>query len=448
MTTNEIRTRIFNVVPAATWQMEQLLGLLDIVIDETISSACVDCNARPRLRLNPKFIERYCKTDEHLLMLVLHELHHVVLGHTMLFPRPTTLHNIAFDAIINAMLCHQFPEKRYHSFFTSTNSEKTFPSRLLRPPKGWPTKSSYPDDMGIKEEKILHLLYSSEQGGITYLEVFELLLKDLELADGKFILLGNHLSEENEVGIDPFFGQAIRDIVSKWPKPDRVLKGIQAGTALPWQLPEASPSVKLRSAISKLLRQTGVLPPTNSTHRQLTKIDASRTIETVIPQSRDRRLPAWKTLNGMWPIIYRGEIVEPRIRRAPIPQTHVYLDISGSMTSVIPAISAAVKIVYKQGLIRMFVFSTVVCEVTPKNLHGDLQNTYGTDINCILAHLISLPRHKRPRKVLIITDGYVGRPNEDLANQLTSITFYIALSAVYNGLELKPLNPKITRLPI
>ena len=105
MNPNHIRARIFSVVPAATWQMEELLSLLDIVTDESIPTACVDCVTRPRLRLNPGFIADYCRTDEHLLMLVLHELHHVVLGHTRLFPRPTKAHNIAFDAVINAIIC-------------------------------------------------------------------------------------------------------------------------------------------------------------------------------------------------------------------------------------------------------------------------------------------------------------------------------------------------------
>ena len=36
--------------------------------------------------------------DEHLFLLVMHELHHVLLGHTRLFPRASRAHNIAFDA--------------------------------------------------------------------------------------------------------------------------------------------------------------------------------------------------------------------------------------------------------------------------------------------------------------------------------------------------------------
>jgi hypothetical protein len=36
-------------------------------------------------------------TPEKLLMLIMHELHHVLLGHTRLFPRLTQIDNLVFD---------------------------------------------------------------------------------------------------------------------------------------------------------------------------------------------------------------------------------------------------------------------------------------------------------------------------------------------------------------
>ena len=44
------------------------------------------------------FIDKYCKTDEHLFMLVMHELYHKILGHTTLFGKTTIIENIVFDA--------------------------------------------------------------------------------------------------------------------------------------------------------------------------------------------------------------------------------------------------------------------------------------------------------------------------------------------------------------
>ena len=39
-----IRDRIFNVLPAASYQMEKLFGLLDIDFSDDIQTACVECS--------------------------------------------------------------------------------------------------------------------------------------------------------------------------------------------------------------------------------------------------------------------------------------------------------------------------------------------------------------------------------------------------------------------
>ena len=75
----------------------------------------------------------------------MHELWHVILAHTRLYPRPTGAHNIAFDAVINAGLAREFPGPEYRGFFEAVNPAETFPGLLLRPPEGWPQRPLYPD---------------------------------------------------------------------------------------------------------------------------------------------------------------------------------------------------------------------------------------------------------------------------------------------------------------
>jgi hypothetical protein len=77
-----IRERIFNVLPAASYQMEKLFGLFDIEFSEETQTACVECRATPRLLLNKTFLDEYCQDDGDLFLLILHELYHVILGHT------------------------------------------------------------------------------------------------------------------------------------------------------------------------------------------------------------------------------------------------------------------------------------------------------------------------------------------------------------------------------
>ena len=451
MNPNHIRARIFSVVPAATWQMEELLSLLDIVTDESIATACVDCVTRPRLRLNPGFIADYCRTDEHLLMLVLHELHHVVLGHTRLFPRPTKAHNIAFDAVINAIICHQFREERYWSFFTAINSAKDFPARLLRPPTGWPARLRYASDASPAEKRIIQLLYGNEGVGVTYLEVFELLIQALqEKPSPDCTLIGNHSNQSHQEENDPFFGQAIRDIVSKWPRPERILSGRDQGSpSQTWQLNTSAPaSDPLRKAFEKILQQAGVHTANAHTLRQLARVESLRLVETVLPQACDRRIPAWRALHGAWPLIYRGSVQETRIQPVPRPVAHVYLDISGSMSNTLPKLASALQRPHRLGLLRLFVFSTIVGEVEPRNLTCKLPNTFGTDINCVLEHLDGITASKRPRRVVVVTDGWVGKPAEALAERLSRVRFFAAIAGNDPGEDLKKLNARIIRLPI
>ena len=100
-----IRERIFNVLPAASYQMEKLFGLFDIEFSDVTETACVECRTTPRLLLNKGFLDEYCRDDGDLFLLILHELYHVILGHTRLFPRVAPIDNIVFDAVINSMLC-------------------------------------------------------------------------------------------------------------------------------------------------------------------------------------------------------------------------------------------------------------------------------------------------------------------------------------------------------
>ncbi len=89
----KIKERLFSVIPTSSLHMMEFLKLMNVrlVDDKETETAAVTCTSRPELLLNKKFIDEYCKTDEHLFMLVIHELYHIVLGHTQLFKRHTLI---------------------------------------------------------------------------------------------------------------------------------------------------------------------------------------------------------------------------------------------------------------------------------------------------------------------------------------------------------------------
>ena len=207
----QIKKRLFSVIPTSSLHMMEFLKLLNIRFTDTeTASAAVTCTNRPELLLNKEFIETFCQTDEHLFMLVMHELYHIILGHTHLFKRHTELDNIAFDAVINAMLVRMFPGEEYVSFFTAINSDESFPGCLLRP-IGKNTPKQF--------IRILENLYQSHTG--TYFEVYECIVNELDdaLKSGKikYVLLGNH-SEDFDDANNPLLKKLIDKVIEKWPR--------------------------------------------------------------------------------------------------------------------------------------------------------------------------------------------------------------------------------------
>jgi hypothetical protein len=453
-TAESLRRRIFNVVGAATWQMEQLLGVLDIVVDSTVPTAAVECRVTPRLLINTDFVRQHCVNDEALFMLILHELYHVVLGHTRLFDRPTLAHNVAFDAVINAMLCQQFRDRRYVQFFEEINPPDRLPGRLLRPPCGWPGKMRFASDASEAEKRVLTLLYGPAQGGATYLEIFRLLV---ELWDPDWhksaVFLGNHSSGASTGTANPLLTDILARIVGEWPRPPLNLGGRdQGGEARSWMLePPAQPSAPLSNALRDLLRRAGFILGAQGGPRRPAVATSLRLVESVLIQPRDRRIAAWRALHGVWPVLYRSEAPYRSLRPVPQPVAHVYLDVSGSMFGILPALGGALAEPHRLGLVRVFAFSTVVDEVRPGGLHRHaVWNTLGTDVNCVLRHMMDLPARRRPRSVVLLTDGWVGVPETGLLETLRHRRTRILAGIPPAGHtpELAELGAEITELPL
>ena len=179
---SDLVTRILDCVPAGTYALRALFGLVDIVESDAVATAAVEGGYAPRMLVNPDFVERYAATPERLVMLVMHELHHIILGHTRLLPTSTRLDNIVFDAVINAMLCRAFPDPAGIAFFTDFYAADRVPEAILRPPSRWhPEDKHIPIsrelvDAGYQELALAHRgLYTP--AGATYEEVREALEK-------------------------------------------------------------------------------------------------------------------------------------------------------------------------------------------------------------------------------------------------------------------------------
>lgn len=413
-TAHELRARIFSVLPAASVHLDKLLGLADVVVTTQVPTAAIECRAHPRLLVNPHFVAQHCRTDEHLFMLVMHEIAHVTLGHTRLFPRPTPASNVAFDAVINAALCRQFPGPEYTSFFSEFYAWEHPVARLLRPPPGWPDQPQpLPAGANAVERDVHARLYGAGQD-ITYVELLAL----LQLLGGPgaweaLALLGDHDGTPDE--------QAVADSALR-----ALLEGIASQLTALRLPPSVPPERKLRAALRRLLSRAG-LEAGGRGPRQRLRAPFATPIETVVPQPRDRRALALARSLGHAPLLWRGTL--PQVRRQPHPSdiAHAYLDVSGSMDRELPLLASVLAPLQRAGVLRLYVFSTEVAAVTPRDVaEGRLPSTGGTDIDCVLRHLLALPPRSRPRRAVLVTDGFVGVAHPDLVTRLRT-ALYVGL---------------------
>ena len=396
----DLETRVLNAVPAAAFEMNALLSLVRIEDTRAVPTASVSCERRPVLRVNPDFVREHCRSDEHLFLLVMHELHHVLLGHTRLFPRATPAHNIAFDAVINAMLVARFAAEAHRSFFVDLYGDEDGPLRLLAPPTA---------DRAISDPALarLHQLLYGDQG-VTSEEVFNAIataLGAMPAPDG--ILLGDHAGPDEDVWgtdgrVDPEFVKAIRQIVEKWPRPEHTRRGRSLADLLERvDVRPLNPGATVLAVLRRALlgaarrRHAGALTELRPTLRQ-----------DVIPAASDRRAAVARAA-GTVPLLYwrASRRCGGRSGRA-----RVYVDVSGSMDEYIPFLYGALAALRDHVDSGLWLFSTKVTPIPMAAFRrGIVTTTGGTEIACVLEHALQ----NRVRKVLVITDGYVGEPTRE-----------------------------------
>ena len=408
---NDLVTRILDCVPPGTYGLQALFRLVDIVESRDIPTACVEGGAAPRMLINPDFAAEHAATPERLLMLVMHELHHVILGHTRLLPVSSAFDNIVFDAVINAMLCRMFPDPRGIELFTGFYAADTVPAALLRPADGWtpepearlrPTKALVA--AGYRRLADVHAaLYSPR--GVAYEELREALEEACpEAAVEAVPLLGGHLPGGlHEGGLEqraPVLLDVVRRIVEEWPQPPSPIRGRSLSDRLAETFAPPRRVDGNRDRLRRLLRWAGGVSERGTL---VTRGEIERTASSPLP-SRARRDVVLGMLGS--PILLHELQVTARGRTRAQAPVHVYLDVSGSVSGVIGVLAAAVRDCGPMVHPRVHAFSTVVADASFADLAaGRFRTTGGTSIGCVAKHA----REHHVRRAVIVTDGYVGR---------------------------------------
>ena len=479
--TTSIADQLLGSFPSGTYCLPALLSLAEIVETTSGATAAVECTLRPRFLINPEWVAQHAQTPEKLVMLTMHELHHVVLGHTRLFARATPLDNLVFDAVMKSMLCQLFPERPYQALLTDIYSENKFPECFLRPTNVWTNgvKITVPPVLLQPEHQHLAPLYKKlyTPEGATYEELREAFRG--VISDEQFVqvqLLGDHSDENpssdqapNDVAYavaskasgkstnglriefagetdalhdeadesacelkepkcassagrletrSPQLLQEVRRIVEQWPRPNNPIKGRSLHDLLVSTTVGLAPRSN-RGALTKLLR-TMSMQSGQGRVRNL-HMD-SVCVETPIPRLMRRSV----VLNaiGATPLLHQEQLDMKRV----VPQgeqVHVYLDVSGSVSGLVGALYGA--ILDNKQFVHPVVhlFSTRVVDVTFKQmLNGDCHTTGGTCIECVAQHM----KKYKVKRAVILTDGFVGAPGVVARRILESVRIGVALT--------------------
>lgn len=422
-----IADSLINALPSASYGLHALLQLAEITESTSIPTAAIECTRRPRLLINPEFVAKHANTSEKLAMLVMHELHHVILGHTRLYPRMTPLDNLVFDAVINSMLCRMLPERATCALFTDFYSEDEFPECFLRPTLDWTPKNggSLPAALRAPESAYLADLYArlySEQG-VTYDELREALTTSGS-PEVSISLLGDHGERGSDGSGDddletraPELFRHVRSIVARWPQSPTAMIGcarddfVHSGRL-------SVPPPSRRSRLRHLLRK--VADPKGSARMSRCALQPAP-IESPVPVL-DRRAIVAHAL-GQRPPLYRHTLPHPR-RGQGGELVHLYVDVSGSMNGVLGPLYRAVLDCEWMMHPAVHLFSTKVCDVGVRDLRaGVIHSTGGTSIECVAQHM----QAHRVRRAVIVTDGYVGTPGAEGRAVLERCTVGVAL---------------------
>lgn len=421
-----LAARIYAAFPVAQTSFSRLLQLLEIEATDSVDTAAVTLGARSRLLLNPAFVAKCCPTDSDLVMLVLHELHHVALGHTRLFPRLTPAQNWAFDCVINAQLCRLYPEPHHTALFRRCYSPGKLPEALLRPPEGWRTagESWLPGRAG----EIHRSLYTDTS--VTYADLYAL-LATVTVVDGSDVgelggrLLGDHAGNEDSPEIAPDVLREMRSILAEWPMVERISGRDQGGQFSSTRVDRAE---ALRAAAQAFRQAVVAIADIGHGNRGLIeRQDEER--ESLLPYAlRLRRADFVRQAMGVTTLLHPERLMSSGIVRRE--RVHVYLDVSGSMDSLLPVLYATLASV--SGLLhpQVHLFSTRIHDIDLRQLVAGVKvSTGGTDISPVTKHALE----NDVRRALFITDGWVGTVTPTHSQELERRRARFAVALTHGG---------------
>lgn len=381
-----------------------ILRILEVTFTDSIPTLAVSCEAQPRFLVNPDFVATHCKTESHVKAVIVHEFLHVLLRHTESSGPLTRARHIAFDAVINAIICRAQGED-WASFFRTYYAEAQGLTKLLRPPNAAEQKDLWRSSNALPIDRAWKGLYAGTLVADDIAELAEEVARSQAQEAGATgqtgetnahgDLIGNH----EELGghlpqvIAGALEQAMREMngAGIWRGQRACLGNSQALADL--EKAANDPVRQWEKSTLDILRRH-VLPDPKAKR----SASETRSIQLPVLSSGDRR----PFVRSLWdPILPQSRWDSVALQKGATAQ--VYLDVSGSMNSEMPALIAL--LARLAGHIRkpFWAFSD---EVVPARIQAGrlvTSTTGGTSMACVLRHVIET----RPRAAVVVTDGFI-----------------------------------------
>jgi hypothetical protein len=355
------------------------------------------------LYYNVSFWKAHVDTPNKVVEVITHELLHKVLGDfSRDYKENSELHNFASDSVINMTIYFMLGHADLMQSFYGTKP----PMGLLRPQSGNSMiRSKFGEIYG-------HLYDDSRYGNkdtdCSIDQVFSALKLIMPKKYKKVVFLGSH-DQNKDKGPDEETSTIDMDIDSDTKSKiasEIVDKCKKAGSGSNLWNSMISLIHSTSNLRTRLLRDFSI----NKNINKITEyMKEQKIVSSVIPIDPCRRDLAMLAV-GIIPVIWRNKINDTKKKNLGIA---VYVDVSGSMCSILPKVAG---IVYslRKNIRKVFQFSNKIAETSIEELgRGVIRSTGGTDFDCIVEHAID----KDYQKIIIFGDGWAGisKENEILA---------------------------------
>jgi len=344
-------------------------------------------SAEGTLYYNVKFWEKHVDTPNKVIEVITHELLHKVFGDfSREYNGNRELHNIASDAVINATIYWMLGHADLMTAFYKAGA----PEGILRPNSDAIQRSKFKNVYDV-----LYGNYRSQDPSVA--DVFAALKTIMPKKTKKITFIGSHSEKEGEGKDGPAVDVEISaDDLSKIAM-DMAKKCRQAGLN----------NSLLDSVISILETRTNMrnnLLEQFSINKNINKITNyikdHRIVSSVFPDNPSRRDIGLLSA-GIVPVLWRNRVRDNKKKSQGVA---VYVDVSGSMHTVLPKVLSVIASLRKN-ISKVFQFSNKVSEASLEDTSkGKIKSTGGTDFDCVIEHAVK----NDYSKIVVITDGYAG----------------------------------------